>query len=101
MLTHGLLVRLEAQPGKENAVAAFLRDALAMAREEARTPVWFAVRLGPRSFGVFDAFADQPSMEAHLSGPIAAALMGRADALLAQPPVIERLDVLGAKVDRA
>jgi quinol monooxygenase YgiN len=101
MLSHGLFARLDAKVGKEHEVAAFLRDALTMARREARTPVWFAVRLGPRSFGVFDAFADEPSLEAHLNGPIAAALMSNAETLLAQPPVIERLEVLGAKVEGA
>src|SRR5215510_8389715 len=69
-----LLVRLEAKPGKEKEVAAFLEQGLELARQEARTEVWFALRLGPSTFGVFDAFADEAGRQAHLNGPIAQAL---------------------------
>lgn len=93
-----LFVRLEAKSGKENEVAAFLDQALAMANDEATTPVWFALRLGPSTFGVFDAFKDETGRQNHLNGPIAQALMANAPALLASPPSIERLDVLGAKL---
>ena len=93
-----LFVRLEAKPGKEAAVAAFLAKGLELARLEATTPVWFALRLGPSTFGVFDAFADEAGRQAHLSGPIAQALMAQASALFAMPPAIEPLEVLGAKL---
>jgi len=96
-----LFVRLEAKPGKEAAVAAFLAQSLELARLEATTPVWFALRLGPSTFGVFDAFADEAGRQAHLSGPIAQALMAQAPDLLASPPVIERVEVLGAKLPKA
>ncbi len=66
--------------------------------QEATTPVWFALRLGPATFGIFDAFADEAGRQAHLTGPIAAALMAKAPELLAEPPQIERVDVLGAKI---
>jgi quinol monooxygenase YgiN len=98
MLTVGLFARLEAKPGKEQDVAAFLDRGLQLAQQEATTPVWFAVRLGPKTFGVFDAFRDEPGREAHLNGPIAKALMGQARELLAGPPVIDRLEILGAKL---
>jgi len=98
MLTRSLFVRLEAKPGKENDVAAFLNQGLELANSEATTPVWFALRLGPSTFGVFDAFNDESGREAHLNGPIAKALMANAPNLFATPPVIERVDVLGAKV---
>jgi quinol monooxygenase YgiN len=91
-------VSLEAKPGKENDLAAFLERGLAMAHQEETTPVWFAVRLGTTRFAIFDAFADETGRKAHLDGPIAAALMARADELLASPPDIARLDVLGAKL---
>ena len=98
MPTVSLFVRLEAKPGKEQDVAAFLKQGLELANQEATTPVWFALRLGPSTFGVFDAFRDETGRQSHLNGPIAQALMAQAPNLLAAPPVIERIDVLGAKV---
>jgi quinol monooxygenase YgiN len=98
MLKVALFVRLEAKAGKENEVVKFLETGLALANQEATTPVWFALRLGPSTFGVFDAFADESGRQAHLNGPIAQALMAKAAELFAQPPAIERIDVLGAKV---
>ena len=92
-----LFVRLEAKPGKEAAVAQFLAQGLELARTETTTPVWFALQLGPQTFAIFDAFADEAGRHAHLTGPIAKALMANAPDLLAQPPAIERLDVLGSK----
>ena len=98
MVKVGLLVRVQAKPGKEAVVANFLEGALTMANQEAATPVWFALRLGPSTFGIFDAFADEAGRSAHLAGPIAAALMANADELLAQPPQIDKVDVLAAKL---
>ena len=98
MVNLSLFVRLEAKPGKENEVAAFLKQWLELANQEATTPIWFALRLGPSTFAIFDAFRDEPSRQKHLNGPIAQALMAQAPNLLASPPVIERLDVLGAKL---
>lgn len=98
MPTVALFARLEAKPGKENDVAAFLKQGLQMARQETTTPVWFALRLGPTTFAVFDAFQDDAGRQAHLTGPIAQALMAHAPNLLASPPVIEPLDVLGSKL---
>ena len=98
MLKYALWVRLEAKPGKEKAVADFLNSGLQLAMQETRTPVWFALKLGPTTFGVFDAFADEAGRQAHLSGPIAQALMEKAPELLATPPTIESVEVLGSKV---
>jgi quinol monooxygenase YgiN len=97
MVTVALFVRLQAKPGKEADVENFLRQGLTMANEETTTPVWFGLRLGPSTFGIFDAFADESGRTAHLSGPIASALMAYAADLLAEPPQIEHVDVLGAK----
>lgn len=101
MPTLSLFVRLEAKPGKEGDVAAFLRQGLELARREATTPVWFALRLGPSTFGIFDAFADEAGRQTHLNGPIAQALMAKAPELLAAPPVIEPIEVLGVKLPKA
>ena len=93
-----LFVRLHAKPGKEAELEKFLAGALPLAQGESRTPVWFALKFGKSEFGIFDAFADESGRKAHLSGPIAAALMARAGELLAQPPKIEQVDLLASKV---
>src|SRR5258706_12103357 len=98
MLSLGLFVRLEAKPGKEKEVAAFLMQGLQLANQETTTPLWFALRLGPSTFAIFDAFNDEARRQAHLNGPIAKALMANAPNLLATPPVIEKMEVLGVKV---
>jgi quinol monooxygenase YgiN len=99
-LTVGLFVRLEARPGKESEVAAFLQQGLQLANQEATTPLWFALRIGPTTFAIFDAFRDEAGRQQHLNGPIASALMARATELLSAPPTIERHDVLGVKLPR-
>ncbi len=93
-----LLVRLEAKPGKEDEVADFLRGGLAIVQEEPATIAWFALRLGPSTFGIFDAFPDDAGRQAHLAGRVAAALMAKAPDLLSQPPAIERVDLLATKL---
>jgi quinol monooxygenase YgiN len=98
MVKVALLVRLEAKPGKEAAVEKFLAGALPLANQEATTPVWFALRLGPTTFAIFDAFADDAGRQTHLSGPIASALMANAAELLARAPQIEQVDVLAVKL---
>lgn len=98
MVTVALYVRLEAKPGQEAEVENFLRGGLAVVRDEPATIAWFAIRLGPTTFGIFDAFPDEAGRQAHLSGRVAAALMAQAPQLLSQPPVIEQVDVLAAKL---
>ena len=98
MVTVGLLVHLVAKPGKEAEVASFLEGGLALVEAEPATIAWFAIRLGPSEFGIFDAFPDDAGRPAHLGGQVAAALMAQAPELLAQPPVIEPVDVLVAKL---
>ncbi len=98
MVKTGLLARVEAKPGKEAEVEKFLKSALPLAEEEPATTAWFAVKLGPATFGIFDVFPDEAGRQAHLNGKIAAALMSKASDLLAEPPVIERIDVLAAKL---
>src|ERR1044071_7352185 len=98
MVHVALLVRLEAKPEKSAEVASFLESGLALANQEPATTAWFALRLGPTTFGIFDAFPDDAGRKAHLAGPIAAALMAKAGDLLALPPKIEMVDVLAAKL---
>lgn len=98
MVTVALLVRLEAKPGKEADVENFLRGALPLVEQEPATITWYAIRLGPSTFGIFDTFPDDSGRQSHLSGPVAAALMANASELLSQPPGIEYIDVLAAKL---
>lgn len=98
MVSVGLLVRLEAKPGKEAEVEHLLRSGLALVQEERETTVWFAVRLSPSSFGIFDAFRSDWGRTEHLAGRLAAALMEKAPELLSKPPIIEHAEVLAAKL---
>jgi quinol monooxygenase YgiN len=100
MVKVALLVRLEAKQGMEEAVASFLRGGLAIVEEEPATTVWFAIRMGPTTFGIFDAFPDDAGRQAHLAGRVAAALMAQAPNLLAEPPIIEKVDVLAVKLPK-
>jgi quinol monooxygenase YgiN len=93
-----LFARLEAKAGKEKDVVEFLGKGLALANQESTTLMWFALRLGPTTFAIFDGFADEAGRQRHLAGPIAQALMAQAPALFAAPPAIEPLEVLGAKL---
>src|SRR5258705_3005721 len=93
-----LFVRLEAKAGKEAEVENFLHGGLALVEEEPATTSWFAIRLGPSTFGIFDAFPDESGRQAHLSGKVAAALMAQASDLFSQPPSIEKCDVLAVKL---
>jgi len=97
MVTLGLLVRLEAKPGKEADVENFLKGGLPLVEQEPATTAWFAIRLGPSTFGIFDVFPDESGREAHLSGRVAAALQENAE-LFAQAPDIQKLDVVAAKL---
>jgi len=98
MVTVGLLVRLEAKSGKESEVEEFLKSGLAIVQEEPETTSWFAIRMGQSTFGIFDVFPGESGRQAHLTGRVAAALMAKASDLLAQPPAIEKVDILAAKL---
>jgi len=98
MVKTALFVRLEARGGKEKDVEKFLRDAQSIANEEPGTTAWFAIRLGPTTFGIFDAFPDEKGRDAHLSGRIAKALMDNAPLLLEKQPSIEKADVIASKL---
>ena len=100
MVTEALWVRLEAKPGKEMEVESFLRAGLSVVEEEPATTAWFALRVGPNTFGIFDAFPDEEGREAHLSGRVAAALKQKAADLFSQPPEIQKVDVLAAELPR-
>jgi quinol monooxygenase YgiN len=98
MVKVALYVRLDAKPGKEAEVEKFLKDGLSLVQQEPATTAWFGIKMGPSTFGIFDAFADEAGRQAHLTGKVAAALMAKAPELLATPPKIEKIDVLAAKL---
>jgi quinol monooxygenase YgiN len=97
MVKVGIFVRLMAKPGKATEVEQLLMAGRALVQEEGGTPLWFAVRFDASTFGIFDAFPDESARQAHLSGRLAAALMAKAGELLAEPPKIERVDILAEK----
>jgi quinol monooxygenase YgiN len=92
-----ILARVEAKPGKEKELLEFLKSALPLAQGEQGTIRWYAIKIGPSTFGIFDTFENEEGRKAHLSGPIAAALMANASALLARDPVIEQVELLAVK----
>ncbi len=94
---YAIWASLQAKPGKEAEVAEFLKSALPLVQAEPQTNAWFAVQMGPSSFGIFDTFAAESGREAHLAGQVAAALMAKAPDLLAEPPKIHKIDVLASK----
>ncbi len=98
MVKVALFVRLEAKPGKEKDVEDFLLGGLPLVQQEQATTAWFGIRLGPTTFGIFDAFPNEAGRQAHLSGKVAEALMAQAGELFAEPPAIEKVDVLAAKL---
>ena len=97
MVKYALLARVEAKPGKEADVEQFLKNALALAQAEQDTVSWYALKMGPATFGIFDTFNEEEGREAHLAGKIAAALMEHAGELLSAPPQIEKVDLLAVK----
>jgi quinol monooxygenase YgiN len=98
MVDRGFLATMIAKPGKEQELADFLASALPLAEAETGTVVWYAIKIDDRTYGIFDAFANEGDRETHINGPIAAALLSKADELLAEPPSIKPVDVLAAKL---
>ena len=98
MVTTGLIVRLDAQPGKEEELATFLVDALPLVESEPQTVAWFALKINDTSFAIVDVFPDEAGRQAHLDGAVAAALVEKASELLVTAPEIQHVDVLAAKL---
>jgi hypothetical protein len=98
VITVGLLATLSAKSGKEDELASFLEGALPLAQDEDDTIAWFAIKIDSSTYGIFDVFPGPEGRQSHLDGPIAAALMDKADDLLSSPPDIKPIDVLAAKL---
>lgn len=97
MVKKGIFVRLEAKSGQEAAVEEFLNSGLDLVNDEPLTKTWYAVKFDNSTFGIFDTFDSEEGRDAHLNGKVAEALMANAEALLAAPPKIEKVDVLAVK----
>jgi quinol monooxygenase YgiN len=93
----GIWAVMESKPGKEDEVEAFLKSARALAEKEEQTTSWYAVRIGPSKYGIFDTFPDERGRVAHLTGEIAKALAAKAPELFAREPEIHRLSILASK----
>ena len=98
MTQHALYVQLEAKPGKEQEVATFLSGARSMVTDEPETTAWFAIKMGPRTFGIFDAFANEHGRDAHLQGKLANQIRAKASDLFVRTPEIQRVEVLADKL---
>jgi hypothetical protein len=92
-----ILALLEAKPGKEKEVEDFLKSAQPLAQQETETTTWFAVKLGPYKYGIFDTFPTESGRNAHLNGEIAKLLFARAEELFAVQPQVEMLEILASK----
>jgi quinol monooxygenase YgiN len=101
MIKLGIWAQLEAKPGKEKELEAFLKSAQPLAESEPGTVSWYAIKMGPGKYGIFDTFADESGRNAHLQGEIAKALFAKADELLAKPPEIAKPEILAAKKSTA
>ena len=97
MVKKGLLVKLKAKAGMEADVENFLNSGLDLVNDEPLTKTWYAVKFDDSTFGIFDTFDGDEGRDAHLNGKVAEALMANSDTLLAEPPSIEKIDVLAAK----
>lgn len=96
-VSKGLWVQIEAKEGKESEVEEMLSGALEAIQAEEGTTAWFALKIGEKSFGIFDAFADDAGRDAHLGGEVAKALMGAVGDLIEEPS-IDKNDILAAKL---
>jgi quinol monooxygenase YgiN len=92
-----LFAQLEAKPGKEAEVEAFLKSAQPLAEQEEGTLRWYAFKIGPGKYGIFDTFADEKGRDAHVNGEIAKALFAKAKELFSKEPEINKLSILAAK----
>jgi quinol monooxygenase YgiN len=94
----GILATLQARPGKENEVETFLQSAGPMVEAETGTTTWFAFKIGPATFGIFDTFKNEEGRAAHINGEVAKALFARAEELFVTPPEIKTVDILAEKL---
>jgi quinol monooxygenase YgiN len=91
---------LYAKPGKEKEVEEFLKSAQPLAEKEPGTISWYAIKMAPGQYGIFDTFADENGRNAHLNGEIAKALFAKAKDLFSKPPDVQKPEILAVKSSR-
>ena len=97
IMTLGILVLLEAKPGKGDELAAFLKAGRDLAVAEEGTVTWYAFKIDDTSYGIFDTFAAEDARTAHINGPIPVALAKVSADLLASEPSIQTVDLVAVK----
>lgn len=78
----GILAPLQSRPGKEAEVEQVLQSARPLVEAETGTTAWFAFKVGPAMFGIFDTLEDEEGRKAHIHGEVAKALLQRRQRLL-------------------
>ena len=94
----GILATLQARPGKERDVEEFLSSATPLIAAEVGTTAWFAFKIDPGTFGIFDTFKDEEGRSAHVNGEVAKALFARAEELFVVPPEVKMVDIVAEKI---
>jgi quinol monooxygenase YgiN len=94
----GILATLQARPSKEAEVEKFLQSAQPLVEAESGTTTWFAIKIGPATFGIFDTFRDEEGRSAHINGEVAKALFARAEELFVTSPQIQTAEILAEKL---
>ena len=78
----------------------FLKSAEPLAEKESATLSWYAIKMAPGKYGIFDTFADDNGRNAHLNGDIAKALFAKAKDLFSKAPHIAKPEILAVKNGR-
>ncbi|NUR99461.1 MAG: antibiotic biosynthesis monooxygenase [Kribbellaceae bacterium] len=88
-------IRVEAKPDRVTEVEAKLKEVVDIVRAEGKAVVWFALRLGPTSFAIYDAFVNDEDRQAHLAanGP---ALRAAGAELFVEEPDVRHVDVVAS-----
>ena len=97
MVSVGVLVRFEAKPDEVEEVEALLSALVAQVQREESTIAWFGFRLGPTTFGVFHAFADEAGRDAHMAAA-GEAMQAKAAELFTAAPAVDYVDIVSAKL---
>ena len=93
-----LFVEIEATAGREEDIAAFLKDALDVAETEPDTRDWYALRVDARHFAIFDTFDGNLGRLKHLAGQIGRSLVFRSVSSLNGLPDISGSEIVAAKL---
>lgn len=88
---------MEAREGREADARQFLEEAARRLEQEPGTTSFRAMAIGPRTFAIFNSFADEAALQAHVTGEVAAWVQSRNAELFTAPYAITRCEVFAAK----